>query len=185
MAQPPFPCFAWRSEQPIDAQNILKAFLQIRPNNNWVMVGDGCIQSNIQLWTAWSCASRRWIRKTSLARSLDAEFLRYLSGTHHVSEAFKRAGVRDGDQAGCVVFLPNATSTDESQTDCQPVDFDHQQLKNQIAAMYSQLDIESTPMEFLLSKPGAIRLGMKFESGQETLTESTLIGHILSSEFTS
>jgi hypothetical protein len=40
-------------------------------------------------------------------------------------------------------------------------------------------------MKYLLSKTGAIRLGMKFESEEEALTESTLLGHIVSSEFTS
>ena len=185
MAQPPFPCFAWRSEQPIDAQSLLKAFLQLRPNNQWVMIGDGCVQSNLQLWTAWSCASRRWVRKTSLARSLDAEFLRYLSGTHHVSEAFKRAGVRNGDKSGFVVFLPDAITIDESQTDCQAAEYDQKDIENQASSIYSELKIESIPMKYLLSKTGAIRLGMKFESEDEALTESTLLGHIVSSEFTS
>jgi len=185
MAQPPFPCFAWRSEQPVAAKRLLQTFLELRPNSHWVMVGDGCVQSDLQLWTAWMCASRRWIRTTSLARSLDAEFLRYLSGTHHVSEAFKRAGVRDGDVAGFVVFLPDAIATDETQADCQAVEYDLESVELQVNSMFSRLELEANPNEFILSKTGAIRLGMKFESEQEVLTESALLGHILSSEFTS
>ena len=185
MAQPPFPCFAWRSEQPVDAKRLLQTFLELRPNSQWVMVGDGCVQSNLQLWTAWMCASRRWIRKTSLARSLDAEFLRYLSGTHHVSEAFKRSGVRDDDNTGFVVFLPEATATDETQADCQAVGYDFEEIELQATSMLSRLELETNSDEYILSKSGALRLGMKFESEQEVLTESALIGHILSSEFTS
>ena len=185
MAQPPFPCFAWRSEHPVDAKRLLQTFLELRPNSQWVMVGDGCVQSNLQLWTAWMCASRRWIRKTSLARSLDAEFLRYLSGTHHVSEAFKRSGVRDNDQAGFVVFLPDATATDETQADCQAVEYIREDIELQVTSLFSSLELEPNPDEFILSKSGALRLGMKFESEQEVLTESALLGHILSSEFTS
>ena len=185
MAQPPFPCFAWRSETPVDAKKLLKAFLELRPNSQWVMVGEGCIQSDLQVWTAWVCASRRWIRKNSLARSLDAEFLRYLSGTHHVSEAFKRAGVRNDDLAGCVLFLPEATATDEAQIDCQAAEYDFEEVKNQAISMFSQLQLEADTKGFVLSKTGAIRLGMKFDFEHEVLTESALLGHILSSEFTS
>ncbi|MBT5594394.1 MAG: hypothetical protein HOJ60_02530, partial [Euryarchaeota archaeon] len=58
-------------------------------------------------------------------------------------------------------------------------------IENQASSIYSELKIESIPMKYLLSKTGAIRLGMKFESEDEALTESTLLGHIVSSEFTS
>ena len=185
MAQPPFPCFAWRSGDPVDAKSLLGTFLELRPNSQWVMVGDGCIQSDLQLWTAWMCASRRWIRKSSLARSLDAEFLRYLSGTHHVSEAFKRAGVRTGDLAGFVLYLPEATAIDDTQTDCQAVEYDFEQIQSKATSMFSQLGLEVDDKGYILSKTGAIRLGMKFDFEQEVLTESALLGHILSSEFNS
>lgn len=185
MAQPPFPCFAWRSGDPVDAKKLLGAFLELRPNAQWVMVGDGCIQSDLQMWTAWMCASRRWIRKSSLARSLDAEFLRYLSGTHHVSEAFKRAGVREADLAGFVLFLPEATATDDTQTDCEAIEYDFDEIQSQAVSMFSQLELEADGKEYVLSKPGAIRLGMKFDFENEVLTESALLGHILSSEFNS
>jgi hypothetical protein len=185
MAQPPFPCFAWRSGDPVDAKKLLGAFLELRPNAQWVMVGDGCIQSDLQMWTAWMCASRRWIRKSSLARSLDAEFLRYLSGTHHVSEAFKRAGVREADLAGFVLFLPEATATDDTQTDCEAIEYDFAEIQSQAVSMFSQLELEADGKEYVLSKPGAIRLGMKFDFENEVLTESALLGHILSSEFNS
>lgn len=184
MAQPPFPCFAWQSESSVDAKKLLQAFLEQRPSPQWVMVGDGCVQSNLQLWTAWMSASRRWIRKTSLARSIDAEFLRYLSGTHHVSEAFKRAGVRNEDNSGYVLFLPEA-SADEEEIDCQIVEYDAEAIELQAKEILAELKLEVHPTDYALSKQGALRLGMKFEFEQETLTESALIGHILSSEFTS
>ena len=185
MAQPPFPCFAWRSQVPIDAKELLQSFLKLRPSSQWVMIADGCVQSNLQLWTAWTCASRRWIRGNSLARSIDAEFLRYLSGTHHVSEAFKRAGIRDNDDIGYVLFLPSANALGEDQTDCQAIGYDFEEIEIQAASIFSSLELESFEQDFLLSKSGAIRLGMQFDSEQEVLTESALIGHILSSEFTS
>ena len=184
MAHPPFPCFSWRSGDSFDAKKLLQSFLDLRPNYQWVMVGEGCIQSELQLWTAWNCASRRWIRSTALARSLDAEFLRYLCGTHHVSEAFKRAGIREGDKAGFLLFLPDATA-DEGQTDCHVNEYDSESVEVQANAIFSQLHLEATPTQYILDKIGASRLGMKFEYGDEELTEASLLGHILSSEFTS
>ena len=184
MAQPPFPCFAWRTLDSVDAKKLLQAFLEQRPNHQWVMVADGCVQSELQLWTAWNCASRRWIRSTSLARSLDAEFLRYLSGTHHVSEAFKRAGVRDGDKAGFVLFLPDANG-DENQMDCHVTGYDEEAIQVLAKELLSRLHLDAIPIQYTLSKSGAVRLGMKFEYEHEELTESSLLGHIISSEFTS
>ncbi len=115
---------------------------------------------------------------------MDAEFLRYLCGTHHVSEAFKRAGVRDGDQAGFVIFLPSAIPDDE-QTDCHAAEYDIQAVEGQANGLLSQLHLEQMPMQYSLSKLGATRIGMKFEDDNEELTENSLVGHILSSEFTS
>ena len=115
---------------------------------------------------------------------MDAEFLRYLCGTHHVSEAFKRAGVREGDRTGVLIFLPDATA-DEEQSDCHVTEYDHNTIESQAKLLLSHLSLEETPIEYSLNKTGAIRLGMKFEYEDEELTESSLIGHILSSEFTS
>lgn len=185
MAQPSFPCFAWSSESPVQAKEVLNRFLEVRPNADWVLIGQDCIQSESQLWTAWNCASRRWLRSTALARSLDAEFLRYLSGTHHVSEAFKRAGVRNKDTSGYLLHLPKATSTDEEHSDCTPIHHDFTTSELEAQSLLLDLGFHSAPMEYSLSKAGASRLGMKFESEHEALTDSSLIGHIVSAEFTS
>ena len=185
MAQPEFPCFAWDSEFPVNAKDVLTRFLEARPNADWVLIGQGCIQAQSQLWTAWNSASRRWLRSSALARSLDAEFLRYLSGTHHVSEAFKRAGVRDKDTSGFLLYLPKASSTDDIHSDCLPIKFDSSGTESQAFSILSQLGFQSAPMEYSLSKEGASRLGMKFDSELETVTEASLIGHIISAEFTS
>ena len=185
MAQPSFPCFAWQCEPPVEPKVLLPKFLELRPDSQWVLIGEGCAQSNLQLWTAWNCASRRWLRSTALARSLDAEFLRYLSGIHHVSEAFKRAGMRRNDTAGYLLYLPNTSNTDKDQADCSPIDFDATELEMQAISLLDNLKLETKSFQYELSKEGAIRLGVRFENDQEQLTEQTLIGHIISAEFTS
>jgi len=58
-------------------------------------------------------------------------------------------------------------------------------IEAQANELLSQLQLEKTPVQYLLSKSGATRIGMKFEDDGEELTENSLIGHILSSEFTS
>jgi hypothetical protein len=185
MAQPSFPCFAWNSESPVQAKEVLARFLELRPNADWVLIGQDCIQSESQLWTAWNCASRRWLRSTALARSLDAEFLRYLSGTHHVSEAFKRAGVRNKDTSGYLLQLPQADGTDEAHSDCVPIHHDFSTSESMAQSLLSDLGFQSVPMEYTLSNEGASRLGMKFETEHEALSDSSLIAHIVSAEFTS
>ena len=57
--------------------------------------------------------------------------------------------------------------------------------RQQAKLLLSQLSLEDAPIDYALNKTGASRLGMKFEHEDEELTESALIGHILSSEFTS
>ena len=185
MAQPSFPCFAWQCDSPVQAKDLLSQFLELRPDSQWVLIGDGCVQSNLQLWTAWNCASRRWIRSSALARSLDAEFLRYLCGTHHVSEAFKRAGVRDGDVRGFLLYLPSASDSDELQMDCSPVFIDESHIEQQALSMLDELGLKRNQNLLSLSEEGAKRLGLNIENSQERLTEDTLIGHIISAEFTS
>ena len=185
MAQTSFPCVAWVSDHSIQAREILSRFLELRPNENWVLVGQDCVQTPSQLWTAWNCASRRWLRSTALARSYDAEFLRYLSGTHHVSEAFKRAGMRDEDRSGFLLHLPEPFSNDAHHSDCYPEAFDNEAFERTARELVSSLGFRTVPVEFVLTTRGASRLGMKFEFGQEQLTEASLLGHIVSAEFTS
>ena len=41
-----------------------------------------------------------------VARTIDAEFIRILSGTHQIRVAFERAGVRNGDEHAWLLHLP-------------------------------------------------------------------------------
>ena len=96
-----FPCWAWNSDDPIDLKQFVHSFQESQPSDRWVFCGDEVAQTPRQLWTAAVVSSRNIERSTAQARTLDAEFLRVLSGTHNVSEAFKRAGLAQGaDQAG-------------------------------------------------------------------------------------
>jgi tRNA threonylcarbamoyladenosine modification (KEOPS) complex Cgi121 subunit len=175
-----FPHFLWQSSKPAVGALLTQAFLKNRPNEHWVLVGEGIAQCHAQLWTAWHSAVRRQNRGTSLARSLDAEFLRYLSGTHHVSEAFKRAGVRNGDQKGCFLALP---SPDGPMDALPSLDGEqHSTLSTQAALLAEALGVEIIDEELECNASGAQRLGLEM-ADFSTLTCEALIGHIVSAEF--
>ena len=56
-----------------------------------------------------------------VARSVDAEFLRYLAGTHHISEAFTRAGWTDAQEHAWVAYIPVAEGVANDLGHLQPL----------------------------------------------------------------
>lgn len=182
MDELPFPSFVWQSALPQKGSVMTKSFLEHRPNDRWVLVGEGVAQCHAQLWTAWNSAARRQRRNNSLARSFDAEFLRYLSGTHHVSEAFKRAGVRDGDTTGCFLVLPSWQDMETSF----PVQSEEEMLslQEQVASLAEGLGVVSVDHPLVCNIAGAQRLGLTVDA-PSSLNCDVLVGHIVSAEFNS
>ena len=78
MEMPDFPCF--RVDLSNSVENLIQEFLKIRPNQNWLLLADYAAQSQQQLWTAWLLSQRAFLQNRALARSIDAEFLRYIAG---------------------------------------------------------------------------------------------------------
>ena len=99
MSFPPFPIAGVQLDG-TEPSRAIDGFLKQRADERWVLLGGHAAQSMDQLWTAWIQATRNELREAMVARSIDAEFLRYLAGTHHISEAFARAGLRDGQTVG-------------------------------------------------------------------------------------
>ena len=177
-----FPHFSWNSTSPVEAGVFTKAFLKHRPTEHWVLVGPGIAQCHMQLWTAWNSAARRQQRGTSLARSFDAEFLRYMAGTHHVSEAFKRAGVRDGDRTGCFILLPSMSQ--EGEMPVMPSSGEVEQFEQQALELASSMDVNIVDADLECNTEGSKRLGIQV--GEDTVvTCDLLVGHVLTSEFNS
>ena len=85
-----------------------------------VLLGGHAVMGDEQLWTAWIQASRNELRGRMVARSIDAEFLRYLAGTHHISEAFSRAGLQEGQTTAWVVYLPEAEGLETTLATSSP-----------------------------------------------------------------
>ena len=164
-----FPCWAWNSDDPIDLKQFVHSFQESQPSNRWVFCGDEVAQTPRQLWTAAVVSSRNIERSTAQARTLDAEFLRVLSGTHNVSEAFKRAGLAQGAESGWLLHIPNID---------QPQNED--KINSSAESLLSKLGLTSTENSLQISTTGAEKLGVSLGGETEAIRiEAALIGHIL------
>ena len=106
---------------------------------------------------------------TAQARTLDAEFLRVLAGTHNVSEAFRRAGLAQGAQSGWLLHIPNI---DEPHND--------DEVTSSAQSLLSKLGLTSTEDSLRINQNGAEKLGVTLDGETEPIRiEAALIGHIL------
>ena len=164
-----FPCWAWNSDEPIDIKQFVLSFQKSQPSERWVFCGDKVAQTPRQLWTAAVVSSRNIERSTAQARTLDAEFLRVLSGTHNVSEAFKRAGLAQGAQSGWLLHIPNID---------QPLNDDD--VRSSAQSLLTNLGLTKTETSLQISSNGATKLGVTLDGETEAIRiEAALIGHIL------
>lgn len=164
-----FPCWAWNSNNPIDLKQFVHSFQESQPSERWVFCGNEVAQTPRQLWTAAVVSSRNIERSTAQARTLDAEFLRVLAGTHNVSEAFKRAGLAQGAQSGWLLHIPNID---------QPLS--HDDVHSSAQSLLANLGLTKTETSLQINPNGAEKLGIALDGETEAIRiEAALIGHIL------
>ncbi len=178
MSGEPFPCClvamtASEEGTPVDR------FLQHRSDARWVLIGQHAVQSHVQLWTAWIQAARNELRNTMVARSVDAEFLRYLAGTHHISEAFSRAGVGAEDGLAWVVWLPQAEGEANDLGHLQPKAVLEGTFDDGLASLLSSLSWSKDESEASPSIEGMKRLGIDVEGWAEERLEEAILAHVL------
>ena len=164
-----FPCWSWTSNEPLELKSFVQSFQEMVPNQRWVFCRSDVAQTSRQLWTATTVSNRNTERGTAQARTLDAEFLRLLAGTHNVSEAFKRAGLQNKSTSGWLLHIPaEANSINPESID--------QQANN----LLNGLGLSKTSESLKISLEGAKNLGITLD---ETIDvgriEALLIGHIL------
>ena len=177
-----FPCLSW-SKTDSSPNEVLKDFLQIRPSQRWLMIGNHAAHSDNQLWTAWHCSVRRFLRGSQLARTIDAEFIRFIAGTHHISEAFHRAGVSDADSDGWLIYLPEIKNRESSDETILP-SLDYNVLfEEESQKIIESLNLRVSNASLKLDLEKAIKLGMNVDDLPFENFEDALIGFILSSEF--
>lgn len=157
----------------------IEHFLQHRPSERWVLLGEHAAQSLDQLWTAWIQATRNELRGRTVARSIDAEFLRYLAGTHHISEAFSRAGLQTGQSSAWVLFLPFAEGVENDLGHLQPVAQMAEAFSDNVGLLTEVLEWPIIRAKMSFSIEGAARLGVDLDGWGENRQMESLVAHVL------
>jgi tRNA threonylcarbamoyladenosine modification (KEOPS) complex Cgi121 subunit len=87
-------------------------WIDLRESDHWALISGSCLASDIHAWVAHQVLMRNNERKMMKSNSLDGEFIRLLSGTHHVAASFKRAGLCKGDLTAWIVDLSGEEEQD-------------------------------------------------------------------------
>ena len=178
MEMPPFPCFMVDISTRQD--DLIGDFLTKRPSPNWLMLAGYAALTDHQLWTAWLLSQRAFAKGKALARSIDAEFLRYIAGTHHVSEAFKKVGIQKSHDRAWIVYLPEYEENDD---ELYPV-IDFVQSKEIFVEIAEKLGIQPIESRPEITLDGLDKLGIEVTKLDE-ITEDIIIGFVISSDLNS
>ncbi len=113
MSAPPFPCSRVSFDIPCeDPRALAISWIETRESEHWALISGSCLASDIHGWVAHQVLMRNSERKLMKSNSMDGEFIRLLSGTHHVAASFKRAGLCKGDKTAWIVDLSCTESQD-------------------------------------------------------------------------
>ena len=114
-----------------------------------------------------------------VARSVDAEFLRYLAGTHHISEAFARAGVQADQGSAWVVCLPLAVGEANDLGHLQPRSVDDEGFETGLESLLDDLGWEQVNEDLTGSIEGCAILGIDVSGWSENRRFESVVAHVL------
>lgn len=178
MEMPPFPCV--KLDISNQSSDFIGEFIQHRNDESWLLMSHYAAQGQQQLWTAWLLAKRAFSNNKSLARTLDAEFLRYIAGTHHVSEAFKKVGIKSNDNTAWLIFLPNhIAELDEIKPSFSLDEFD-----SGVESLIQKLNVKVIEGMPEINIEGIEKMGIPLPESKLNLIDS-IIGHIISADLNS
>lgn len=124
MTVPRFPCRRVSLGKPCeDPRALALTWISNRESENWALISGTSLASEIHGWIAHEVLMRNYDRGTMKSNSLDGEFIRLLSGTHHISTSFKRAGLSRGDENAWMVDLSGNDDDDIFQKHCRIMGF--------------------------------------------------------------
>ena len=113
-----------------------------------------------------------------VARSVDAEYIRYLAGTHHISEAFSRAGLKAGQEEAWILYLPHGDAAENSLGHLQPVAQSSPSFEKDLDSLTKGLGWTIQSKNMALSIEGMEHLGIDGSTWPESRIEEALIAHI-------
>lgn len=178
MEMPEFPCV--KLDISNHSSNLIGDFIKHRDDESWLLMSHYAAQGQQQLWTAWLLAKRAFSNNKALARSLDAEFLRYIAGTHHVSDAFKKVGIKDHDDTAWLVFLPeHIVDLDEIKPS-----FSVDQFNLGVQSIVQMLDLKVIAGKPEINLKGIEEMGIPVPESRLNLID-TIIGNIISADLNS
>lgn len=178
MEMPEFPCV--KLDISNHSSNLIGDFIKQRDDESWLLMSHYAAQGQQQLWTAWLLAKRAFSNNKALARSLDAEFLRYIAGTHHVSDAFKKVGIKDHDDTAWLVFLPeHIVDLDEIKPS-----FSVDQFNLGVQSIVQMLDLKVIAGKPEINLKGIEEMGIPVPESRFNVID-TIIGHIISADLNS
>ena len=178
MEMPPFPCV--KLDISNQSSDFIGEFIKHRDDESWLLMSHYAAQGQQQLWTAWLLAKRAFANNKSLARTLDAEFLRYIAGTHHVSEAFKKVGIKSNDITAWLIFLPNhIAELDEIKPSFSLNEFDLG-----VESLIQKLNVKVIEGMPDINIEGIEKMGIPLPESKLNLIDS-VIGHIISADLNS
>ena len=101
-----FPCRRVElAESCKNPRELALSWIDNRSSEHWALICGTALASEVHGWIAHKVLIRNQERKKMRSNSLDGEFIRLLSGTHHVATSFKRAGLAVGDKNAWIVDL--------------------------------------------------------------------------------
>lgn len=119
-------CLAWEAAPVDDPRALAMALDQADAEGTFVVLAADVLVSERHLASAVAMATRRWERGRAVGRTLGAELMRCLAGSHHIGEAIRAVGLEAGAQRGWLVGLGADEATLESLlptfgfTRCEP-----------------------------------------------------------------
>ena len=178
MEMPPFPCV--KLDISNQSSDFIGEFIEHRDDESWLLMSHYAAQGQQQLWTAWLLAKRAFSNNKSLARTLDAEFLRYIAGTHHVSDAFKKVGIKAKDNTAWLIFLPkHIAELDEIKPSFSLEEFDLG-----VESLVQKLNVKVIKGTPEINIEGIEKMGIPLPESKLNLIDS-IIGHIISADLNS
>lgn len=158
MANPVFH-IAWESTGEVS----IKDFLEKRPSNNICILAHHAVMSSNQVSMAIRKAKNNFEQGLNRARDLDTEFIRILAGTHNISLAFNRVGLKSSCRKGWLVNL-----ADDGQNLSEFVD---------------SLGLKSVVNEYEVTGENLLKLGIEFsDKVSPDKYQDMLLGHIAGSD---
>ena len=158
-SMPWFPAWGIDFPEPlVEVGETVAVFSEWRPSERWLLLAYDAACSEVRLWAAWAALRRLEESGRMVARTCDAEFLRLISGTHQISTAFERAGIRSGDQSAWIVHLPEtAIGGDLGQMELPRTSY----LDNEVEAdrLMEHLGASLLARRPVPSETGLLRLG--------------------------